>query len=64
MPKYMFQKFVNYIKETKGELKKVNWLSRKDTINFTIIVIAVSVGMAVLLGAFDFIFNKIISILI
>lgn len=60
----MFQKFVNYIKETKGELKKVNWLSRKDTINFTIIVIAVSVGMAVLLGAFDFIFNKIISILI
>ena len=60
----MFQKFINYIKDTKVEMKKVNWLSRKDTINFTIIVIAVSLVVSGILGVFDAIFTRVISKLI
>ncbi len=60
----MFAKFINYIKETKVELKKVSWLSRKDTINFTIVVIVVSLAVAGVLGVFDAVFTKVISFLI
>ena len=60
----MFTKFINYIKDTKAEMKKVNWLSRRDTINFTIIVIAVSLFAAAILGVFDAIFTKAISFFI
>ena len=44
---------VHYFKETRAELKKVNWPTRKEAQNLTIIVTAVTVAMAVLLWAFD-----------
>ena len=51
-------KITEYFKETKGELKHVNWPTRQQTIYFTIIVIVVSVLIAYFLGIFDFIFSK------
>ncbi len=48
--------FVNYIKETRAELAHVSWPTQNQTIAFTAIVIAVSVGVAALLGLFDGIF--------
>lgn len=50
-------KISNYINETRGEMKRVNWPSRKQTINYTLIVIAVSVFTAFFLGLFDYIFT-------
>lgn len=47
----------NYIKETRGEFKHVNWPTRKQTISYTIAVIIISVVVAYLLGAFDKIFQ-------
>lgn len=44
---------LNYIKETKAELKHVNWLSQKEVISYTVLVIGVCVFIALLLGAFD-----------
>ncbi len=60
----MANKFLNYIKDTRVEMKKVNWLSRKEVINFTIVVIVVSIGVSAVLGAFDAVFSKVISVLI
>lgn len=58
------QTFLNYLKNTKGELKHVNWPTRKDTINFTLVVIVVSLLVGAYLGLFDFIFNLILKSLI
>jgi preprotein translocase SecE subunit len=45
---------LNYIKETKAELKEVKFPTVSQTIVFTMTVILVSIFTAVLLGAVDF----------
>jgi preprotein translocase subunit SecE len=54
-------KIINYIKDTRGELKHVSWPTRKQTISFTLIVIAVSLAVALYLGVFDFIFTQLLE---
>ena len=41
---------VHYFKETRAELKKVNWPTRREARNLTIIVLAVTFTMTVVLG--------------
>lgn len=60
----MYQKIVNYLKETKIEMKKVNWPTRQETIRFTIVVIAVSLGVSFVLGAFDYLFTSILQVFV
>lgn len=50
-------KIFDYIKETKTELKHVNWPTRKQAIVFTVVVIFVSVAVSLFLGFFDFLFS-------
>lgn len=50
-------KIVEYIKETKSEMKHVSWPTRRQAMAFTAIVIAISVFVAVLLGVFDYLFT-------
>jgi len=45
--------FLKYLKETKAELKEVVFPTAKQTTSYTIIVIILSVGIAVMLGAVD-----------
>jgi preprotein translocase SecE subunit len=47
----------NYIKETRGEMKHVNWPTRRQAIAYTIAVIVISVLVAYMLGAFDALFK-------
>jgi preprotein translocase SecE subunit len=51
-------KILNYLKETKAEMKQVNWPSRRLTFVFTLIVILVSVLVAYYLGLFDVLFSR------
>ncbi len=51
-------KLVEYLKETKTELKHVIWPSRKQTFFYSAIVIALSIAIAYFLGIFDFIFGR------
>ena len=51
----------NYIKETKGELKHVNWPSRKQITAYTVLVILISFAVSVYLGIFDRLFTYIIT---
>ncbi|MDP2669363.1 MAG: preprotein translocase subunit SecE [bacterium] len=60
----MYQKLVNYLKETKVEMRKVNWPTRTETIRFTIVVIAVSLGVSFILGAFDYVFTSILKLFV
>ena len=52
---------ISYIKETRGELKHVNWPTRRQTIIFTTIVIILSILTGLYLGFFDFVFNLILK---
>lgn len=54
-------KLINYIKETKVEMSSVNWPTKKQTINYTLLVIFVSLGIAVFLGAFDMLFAYLLK---
>ncbi len=55
---------VNYLKETRAELRKVTWPSREEAINLTAIVVAVTVAMAVFLGVVDYLFSKFFGLII
>lgn len=48
---------INYLKDTKGELKHVAWPTKNQAIWFTITVIIISILTAFFLGFFDFIFT-------
>ena len=54
-------KIVEYIKETKGELKHVIWPTRSQTFYYTLIVIVLSVVIAYFLGVFDYIFSRLLE---
>ena len=59
--KKMFNKLANYIKETKIEMKGVKWPTRKQAVNYTLLVIGASVGVAIFLGAFDMLFAYLLG---
>lgn len=46
-----------YFRETVGELRKVNWPSRQEAQNLTMIVLVVIVLMTIFLGGLDFLFT-------
>ncbi len=54
---------VRYLRETAGELRKVNWPTRAQAINLTLIVIVVSTVMAIILGTADFLFTRLFALI-
>jgi len=55
-------KLIKYLQSSIEEMKKVTWPTRKETRNYTLLVIGISLGVAAALGAIDFIFNIGINI--
>lgn len=51
-------KTTEYIKEVIAEAKHVTWPTRKQTIFFTVAVLAISVIIAYYLGFLDFLFGQ------
>jgi preprotein translocase subunit SecE len=45
--------FTQYLKDTKAEMKHVNWPTRSEAINYTVLVIVISFVVAGLLALFD-----------
>ena len=54
-------KVKNFLKEVEAELKKVNWPTRKETIKYTLVVIAMLLIVALFLGGVDFLFTRILN---
>lgn len=54
-------KIVSFLKEVRLEMKKVNWPTRQETIQYTLIVIGLSVAVALYLGGLDVIFNFLLN---
>ena len=53
-----------YVRETVGELRKVNWPTTKEAWHLTKIVLVVLALMSILLGSLDFLFSKLIELII
>lgn len=50
-------KLTTYLRESVAEMKKVAWPTKKQTIDYTLIVIGLSLGTAAVLGILDYFFN-------
>jgi preprotein translocase subunit SecE len=53
-----------YLREMRGELRKVTWPSRDESRRLTAIVLGVTIAMAIFLWVFDSIFSNVIEFLI
>lgn len=53
-----------YIRETRGELRKVTWPTREESQRLTAIVLGVTIAMAIFLGLLDFIFSNGVQALV
>ena len=54
----------NAFKNMAAELKKVSWPSRKDLINYSVLVIIFVVAMAVLIGLLDLGSSALVQLLV
>ncbi len=60
----MIAKPVQFLKEVRAEMEKVSWPNKKETVRLTSIVIFASLLIGGFIGIFDFIFTKLMEILI
>jgi preprotein translocase subunit SecE len=57
-------KIREFLRETIGELRKVNWPTRKEAIRLTQIVVVVILVMAAILGGLDFLYARFFALII
>lgn len=50
--------------EVINELKKVTWPTRQETTRLTVLVITVSVAIGAALGSLDFLFSRLLNVLL
>jgi preprotein translocase subunit SecE len=50
-----------FIGDIIAELKKVVWLSRQEVVYLTFLVLVVTIAVAIILGAFDFGFGRLVN---
>ncbi len=54
-------KMINFFREARVELSRVNWPSRKELVRYTVLVILISIVMAAFLGGLDLIFSYLVE---
>ena len=59
-----FSRIGKWFKELRSELKKVQWPTRKQTVNNTIIVILCCIVVGIFIWVFDFVANGVVGALI
>ncbi|MFA6814203.1 MAG: preprotein translocase subunit SecE [Candidatus Pacebacteria bacterium] len=60
----MLQAIKKYLLEVKTELGKTTWPDKKTTKNLSILVVVVSLLLALYVGFFDFILQKLIALFV
>lgn len=54
-------KIIAFLKDVKLELSRVNWPTRQQTVQYSLVVIAVSVVFALYLGGLDALFSLVLN---
>ena len=57
-------RIVRYFKEVRAELGKVVWPPRRNALNLTAIVLAVTASMSILMGVLDWLFAKLFALIL
>jgi preprotein translocase SecE subunit len=52
-----------FLTETKREMKKVNWPSKKETNRLTFVVMSLVVGLALMLSAMGYVADTLITLI-
>jgi len=55
---------VDFVRDVRSELRKVNWPSQRETINLTAVVLAFSIAVGLFLGGVDFLFQELFRFLL
>lgn len=55
---------ITYIKNVRAELSHVAWPSTRTAVAHTLVVIAISIGIAIWVGLLDYVFTSIVSRLV
>ncbi len=55
------KKRFRFIGETIAELKKVVWLSRREMVYLTVLVMVVAVSVGIIMGAIDYLFSFLVD---
>ncbi|MFA6548084.1 MAG: preprotein translocase subunit SecE [Candidatus Magasanikbacteria bacterium] len=53
----IFEKIKNYFIGSYTEMRKVTWPTKQQTINYSLLVVGLSVGIAVFFSVLDYIFS-------
>ena len=62
--KKLFKKISDYLRDVWAELRKVSWVRRKELLTTTVVVIVFSAILATFVGIFDFIFSRLLGIVL
>ena len=57
-------KIQKWWRETVGELRKVTWPTKEEALKMTKIVIVVVLATAIFLGVVDFVFSRLVGLLL
>jgi preprotein translocase subunit SecE len=57
----MFARIKKFFEEARQEFRHVNWPTRQEAMRLTAIVIGLSLGLALFLGLFDYIFTDLVK---
>jgi preprotein translocase subunit SecE len=53
-----------FLRETRSEVKKVVWPTRREALNMTVIVLGVTILMAAGLGTVDWLFARLFALIV
>jgi len=54
-------KITQFLREVRNELSKVSWPTKKQIIQYTIVVVTISLVTAIFLGLLDFVFEWLLN---
>lgn len=58
------EKLTKYFRDTAAELKQVSWPTQHQAMLYTALVIGISAVVALYVGAFDYLFSRLISLFV
>ncbi|HIG44960.1 MAG TPA: preprotein translocase subunit SecE [candidate division Zixibacteria bacterium] len=57
----MYERAIDFLREVKAELTKVNWPSQSELTGSTTVVIVITIILAVFVGFIDFMLSALLS---
>ena len=57
-------KIKNWVTDVAAEMRKVSWAKRRELVGATALVLVISILMAAYIGLFDFIFSRLLAMIL